>query len=63
MNIYSKALYNNLWETFARLLDGAVHNLNLTNRIHRCPENRMIEASPQHQALYALLFTNSVWVL
>ena len=41
MYIYSNALYNTLLGTFAGLLDGAVHNLNLTSRIHRCPQNRM----------------------
>jgi len=33
---------------FARLLYGAAHNLfNVTSRIHRCPQNRMIDARPQ----------------
>jgi len=36
--------------------------LNLTSRIHRCPQNRMSDAWPQHRELYALLFTHSVWV-
>ena len=27
--------------------------LNLTSRIHRCPQNRMSEARPQHQELHA----------
>ena len=35
---------------------------NLTSRIHRCPQNRMSDALPQHRELHALLFTNSVWV-
>ena len=48
---------------FARLLNAAGHNLNLTSRIHRCPQNRMSDAIPQHQELHALRFTNSVWVL
>ena len=48
---------------FARLLNGAVHNLNLTSRIHRCAQNRMSEARPQHWELHALLLTYSVWVL
>ena len=44
---------------------GAVHNLfSATSRIHRCPQNRMSDARPQHrEVLNALLFTNSVWVL
>ena len=41
MYIYSNALYNTLLGTFAGLLDGAVQNLNLTSRIHRCPQNGM----------------------
>ena len=63
--MYSNALYNILWETFARLLDGAVHNVNLTSRIHRCPQNRMSGDRPQHRdsMLHALFFANSVWVL
>ena len=49
---------------FARLLYGAVHNLfNLTSSIHRCPQNRMSDARPQHRELHALLLTISVWVL
>ena len=48
---------------FDRLLDGAMHNLNVTSRIHRCPQNTMSETRPQHQELHALLFTNSVWVI
>ena len=32
---------------------------NVTSRIHRCPQNRMSDARPQHQE-HALLFTNSV---
>ena len=65
MWIYSNALYNTLWGTFARLLYGAVHNLffNVTSRIHRCLQNRMSDARPQHRELRALHFTNSVWVL
>ena len=45
---------------FARLLDGAVHNQNVTRRSHRyhkTPEqNRMSEATPQHREPHALLF-------
>jgi len=65
MLIYSNAIYNTLWGTFARLLYGAVHNpfSNVTSRIHRCPQNRMSDARPQLRELHALLFTNSVWVL
>ena len=49
---------------FARLLYGAVHNLfNVTSSIHRCPQNRMSDARPQHRELHALLLTISVWVL
>ena len=48
---------------FTRLLDGAVHNLNVTSRIHRCPQNRISEAGLQYRELHALIFTNSVWVL
>ena len=48
---------------FARLLNGAGHNLNRTSRIHRCAQNSMSEARPQHWELHALLLTNSVWVL
>ena len=45
---------------FARLLYGAVHNLfNVTSNIHRCPQNRMSDARPQHRELH----TNSMWVL
>ena len=44
--IYSNALYNIMWGTFARLLYGAVHNLfNLTSRIHRCPQSRISDAN------------------
>ena len=63
MYIYSNALYNTLWGTFARLLDGAVQDLNLTSRIHMRPKNRMSEARPPLRELHAILFTNSVWVL
>ena len=64
MWIYSNALYNTFVGDFARLLYGAVHNLfNLTSRIHRCPQNRISDARPQHRELHALLLTNSVWVL
>ena len=63
MWIYSNALYNTLWGTFARLLYGTVHNFfNVTSRVHRYPQNRMSDARPQHRELHALLFTNSVWV-
>ena len=49
---------------FARLLYGAVHNLfDVTSSIHRCPQNRMSDARPQHWELHALLFLTSVWVL
>ena len=49
---------------FARLLYGAVHNLfNVTSSIHRCPQNRMSDARPQHRELHALLLSISVWVL
>ena len=49
---------------FARLLYGTVHNLfNVTSSIHRCPQNRMSDARPQHRELHALLLTISVWVL
>ena len=49
---------------FARLLYGAVHNaFYVTSRIHRCPQNRMSDARPQHREYHALLFKNSVWVL
>ena len=48
-------------------LSGAVHNVffffYVTSRIHRCPQNRMSDATPQHRELHALLFMNSVWVL
>ena len=55
MWIYSNALYNTLWGTFARLLYGAVHNLfNVTSRIHRSAQNRMSDARPQHRELHAL---------
>ena len=40
---------------FARLLYGAVHNLsNVTSRIHKCPQNRISGARPQHRELIAL---------
>ena len=40
---------------FARLLYGAVHNLsNVTSRIHKCPQNRISDARPQHRELNAL---------
>ena len=46
MWIYSNALYNTMWGTFARLLYGAVHNLfNITSRIHRCPQSRISDAN------------------
>ena len=45
---------------FARLLYGAVNNLfNVTSRIHRCPQNRMSDARPQHQELHALQWNMS----
>ena len=48
-------------EDFARLLYGAVHNLfDVTSSIHRCPQNRMSDARPQHRELHALLFPTSV---
>ena len=57
------ALQHFVWD-FARLLYGAVHNLfNVTSSIHRCPQNRMSDARPQHRELHALLFSTSVWVL
>ena len=36
---------------------------NVTSSIHRCPQNRMSDARPQHRELHALLFSTSVWVL
>ena len=36
---------------------------NVTSRIHRCPQNKMSDARPQHRELRALHFTNNVWVL
>ena len=62
--IYSNALYNTLWGT---LLDCFMAQFTIffyvTSRIHRCPQNRMSDARPQHRELHALLFTNSVWIL
>ena len=66
MWIYSNALYKHFVGDFTRLLYGTVHNLflvNVTSSIHRCPQNRMSDARPQHRELHALLFTISVWVL
>ena len=59
---YSNALYNTLWGTFARLLYGAVNNLffYVTSRIHRCPQNRMTDARPQHRELHAHKKTTQV---
>ena len=36
--------------------------LNVTSRIHNCPQNRMGNARPQHREFHALLFTDSVWI-
>ena len=48
--------FTKLCGDFARLLYGAVHNLfNVTSRIHRCPQNRMSNARPQHRELHALM--------
>ena len=56
MDIFKCALQHFVGD-FARLLYGSVHNLfNVTSRIHRCPQNRMSDARPQHQELHALMF-------
>ena len=63
VNIFKCALQHFVGD-FGRLLYGAVHNLfNVTSSIHRCPQNRMIDARPQHRELHPLLFSTSVWVL
>ena len=54
MDIFKCALQHFVGD-FPRLLYGAVHNLfNVTSRINRCPQNRMIDARPQHRELHAL---------
>ena len=61
MWINSKCALQHFVGNFARLLYGAVHNLfYVTSRIHRCPQNRMSDARPQHQERHALLFTKCV---
>ena len=61
---YIQMRFTTLVGDFARLLYGAVHNLfNVRSSIHRCPQNRMSDARPQHRELHALLFSTSVWVL
>ena len=63
MDIFKCALQHFVVD-FGRLLYGAVHNLfSVTSWIHRCPQNRMSDARPQHRELHALLFTNTVSVL
>ena len=54
MWIYSNALLQHFVGDFSRLLYGAVH---------RCTQNGMRDARPQHRELHALLFTNSEQVL
>ena len=64
MWIYSKCALQHFMGDFARLLYGAVHNLfNVTSSIHRCPQNTLSDARPQHRELHAVLFAFSVWVL
>ena len=54
MDIFKCALQHFVGD-FARLLYGAVHNLfYVRSRIHRCPQNRMSDARPQHRELHAL---------
>ena len=54
MDIFKLALQHFVGD-FARLLYGAVHNLsNVTSRIHKCPQNRISDARPQHRELIAL---------
>ena len=53
MDIFKCALQHFV-EDFSRLLCGSVHNLfSVTSRIHRCPQNRINDARPQHRELHA----------
>ena len=64
MWIYSNGLYNTLWGTlpdyFMAEFTIFFFFFNVTSSIHRCPQNRMSDATPQHQELHALVFTISV---
>ena len=57
MWIYSNALYNTLWGTLPDcfMVQFTIF-FDVTSRIHRCPQNRMSDARPQHRELHALLF-------
>ena len=59
MWIYSNALYNTLWGTLPDcfMAQSTILFFYVTSRIHRCPQNRMSDARPQHRELHALLLS------